>query len=143
MSKAEQVHDTCFFERVLCDTVIRTAPDSAALQALFECDSLGNVLISELSALQGNRVKVAPQVRVLKVVDKTGRVRRDLFIDVLCHADSLEQHVVYLREQLTAAQSTINQTKQEKQGMSDILKFGMLICLIVGFVVGLKVGVRC
>lgn len=40
------------------DTVIVTEPDTAALRALVECDSLGNLLIREVETLQGERAKV-------------------------------------------------------------------------------------
>lgn len=44
-------------ERVV-DTVVRTAPDSAVLRALFECDSLGNVRLAELHDAKGRMAEM-------------------------------------------------------------------------------------
>lgn len=45
------------------DTLIVTKPDTASLHALIECDSLGNLLIREIEALQGERAKVNTGVK--------------------------------------------------------------------------------
>lgn len=45
------------------DTVIVTRPDTASLHALIECDSLGNLLVREIEALQGERAKVNTGVK--------------------------------------------------------------------------------
>jgi hypothetical protein len=45
------------------DTVIVTQPDTASLHALIECDSLGNILVHEIEALQGERAKVNAAVK--------------------------------------------------------------------------------
>ncbi|MBE6339816.1 MAG: hypothetical protein E7069_03625 [Bacteroidales bacterium] len=45
------------------DTLIVTKPDTASLHALIECDSLGNLLVREIEALQGERAKVNTNVK--------------------------------------------------------------------------------
>ena len=109
---SNSTHDTCYYERLTVDTVVRFAADSALLRALFECDSAGNVLISELQTAQGQRVSVAPEIRY---VTTDGRVRRDLFLAVLAHADSLETQVYGFKERLSAAKTELKQAQQTPQ----------------------------
>lgn len=45
------------------DTLIVTKPDTASMRALIECDSLGNLLIREIEALQGEKAKVNTSVK--------------------------------------------------------------------------------
>ena len=113
---SNSTHDTCYYERLTVDTVVRFAADSALLRALFECDSAGNVLMSELQTAQGRRVSVAPEIRYVAAAD--GRVRRDLFLAVLAHADSLETQVYGFKERLSAAQTELKQAENrtERQG---------------------------
>lgn len=107
---SNSTHDTCYYERLTVDTVVRFAADSALLRALFECDSAGNVLMSELQTAQGQRVSVAPEIRY---VTTDGRVRRDLFLAVLAHADSLETQVYGFKERLSAAKTELKQSQNE------------------------------
>ena len=110
---SNSTHDTCYYERLTVDTVVRFEADSALLRALFECDSAGNVLISELQTAQGQRVSVAPEIRYVAAAD--GRVRRDLFLAVLAHADSLETQVYGFKERLSATQTELKQAQQTPQ----------------------------
>lgn len=115
-------HDTCYYERLTVDTVVRFEADSALLRALFECDSAGNVLMSELQTAQGQRVSVAPEIRYVAAAD--GRVRRDLFLAVLAHADSLETQVVGFKERLSAAKTELKQAQQTpRQGRRMVVLF--------------------
>lgn len=45
------------------DTLIVTKPDTASMRALIECDSLGNLLIREIEALQSEKAKVNTSVK--------------------------------------------------------------------------------
>lgn len=45
------------------DTLIVTQPDTASMRAFIECDSLGNLLVREIEALQGERAKVNAAVK--------------------------------------------------------------------------------
>ena len=45
------------------DTLIVTKPDTASMRALVECDSLGNLLVREIEALQGEEAKVNAGVK--------------------------------------------------------------------------------
>ena len=45
------------------DTLMVTKPDTASMRALVECDSLGNLLVREIEALQGEKAKVNAGVK--------------------------------------------------------------------------------
>lgn len=49
-------------ERVV-DTLVRTESDSAVLQALFACDSVGNVRLEELHDAKGRLAEMATELR--------------------------------------------------------------------------------
>jgi hypothetical protein len=55
----EYIRDSIYLK----DTVVFIEPDSASVEALLECDSLGNVRIVEISSLQGRIVKLETQLR--------------------------------------------------------------------------------
>jgi hypothetical protein len=50
----EYIRDSIYIK----DTVVSIEPDSSAVEALLECDSLGRVKIVEMSTLQGKLVKL-------------------------------------------------------------------------------------
>ena len=87
-------------ERVVTDTIVTIAPDSASIRALLECDSAGNVLIKELQEIQGKNVSLALQLKNLKGKPAT------LAID--CKQDSLEK-VIALKDE------TIKELSNNKQ----------------------------
>lgn len=62
------------------DTSIITQPDSASMQALLHCDSAYNVVIDELTTLQGERIKAASSAK------QTGG---GLILKLDCKEDSL------------------------------------------------------
>lgn len=47
----------------IVDTILRTVPDSAVLRALFECDSLGNVRLTELYDAKGKMAAMETQLK--------------------------------------------------------------------------------
>ena len=87
-------------ERIINDTIVTIAPDSASIKALLECDSAGNVLIMELEEVQGKNVSLALQLKNLKGKPAT------LAID--CKQDSLEK-VIALKDE------TIKEMSNNKQ----------------------------
>lgn len=95
--------------------MVRFAADSALLRALFECDSAGNVLMSELQTVQGQRVSVAPKFKYVVLKNDNGQVKRDVYLAVLAHADSLETQVYGFKERLSAAKTELKQAQQTPQ----------------------------
>ena len=89
-------------ERVINDTIVTIAPDSASIKALLECDSAGNVLIKELSEVQGKNVSLALALKNAKGKPAT------LAID--CKQDSLEK-VIALKDETIKELSSNKQTK--------------------------------
>ncbi len=55
----EYVRDSIYLK----DTVVSIKPDSSSVEALLECDSLGNVRIVEITSLQGEIVKLETQLK--------------------------------------------------------------------------------
>lgn len=91
--------DTMFVERRWVDTLIVTTPDSATLEALWECDSVGNVLLSKLATQQGRQVDIETQVRYVYVQDTAGKVRRKAYFSAMATVDSLQHRIKILEEQ--------------------------------------------
>ena len=89
-------------ERIINDTIVTIAPDSASIKALLECDSAGNVLIKELSEVQGKNVSLALALKNAKGKPAT------LAID--CKQDSLEK-VIALKDETIKELSSNKQTK--------------------------------
>ena len=89
-------------ERVINDTIVTIEPDSASIRALLECDSAGNVLIKELSEVQGKNVSLALALKNAKGKPAT------LAID--CKQDSLEK-VIALKDETIKELSSNKQTK--------------------------------
>ena len=81
-------------ERVVTktDTLIRTEPDSASIQALLICDSVGNVLVKELEEAQGKNVALQAQLK---------QTNKGTALVVDCKADSLQVLVDKYREELS------------------------------------------
>lgn len=70
------------------DTAIITKADSASLQALLYCDSAYNVVVDELTTLQGERIKTST---------KTQQTGKNVLLQVDCKEDSL-RNVVQLKD---------------------------------------------
>lgn len=85
------------------DTAIVTKADSASMQALLHCDSAYNVVVDELTALQGERIKADAHAR------QSGK---QLLLQMDCHEDSL-LHEIQLRD--SVIRSMQNQVVVEKE----------------------------
>lgn len=59
------------------DTVVSVKPDSSYVEALLECDSLGNVRLVELSGLQGEITKLETSLKnnKFKAIAKTDTIK--------------------------------------------------------------------
>ena len=88
-------------ERVVTDTIVTIAPDSASIKALLECDSAGNVLIRELEEVQGKNVSLALAL-------KNSKKGKSATLAVDCKQDSLEK-VIALKDE------TIKELSNNKQ----------------------------
>lgn len=67
------------------DTIITTQSDSASIRALLHCDSAYNVVIDELTTLQGTRIKTD-----VKTKNTTKTTTKGLQIEVDCKEDSMQ-----------------------------------------------------
>lgn len=88
-------------ERVVTDTIVTIAPDSASIKALLECDSAGNVLIKELQEAQGKNVKLQAQLK---------NTNKGTAIVIDCKQDSLER-VIALKDETIKELSNNKQTE--------------------------------
>lgn len=81
-------------ERVVTntDTIVRTEPDSASIQALLVCDSLGNVLVKELEEAQGKNVALQAHLK---------QTNKGTALVIDCKADSLQVLVDKYKEELS------------------------------------------
>lgn len=88
------------------DTTVVVPADSSAIFALLECDSLGNVLLKELTTLQGQRVT-------------QDLILRNNTLTVLAYADSvlvdLRYRLIYERKLQKAIQEFKASVKLEKK----------------------------
>ena len=66
------------------DTAIITKADSASIHALLKCDSAYNVVVGELTTMQGERIKASSNVQ------KQGK---DLLLSLDCKEDSLVNEI--------------------------------------------------
>lgn len=121
-----------YVDRCYVDTVLKVEADTASLHALMECDSLGNVLMSELTTLQGQRVSVAPQIVYRTIKDENG-IRRAAYMSVVALADSLQQQVSVLEEQTRKERSVSEDKKIETE--NPFLKY------LWGFIFGVMVSI--
>ena len=85
------------------DTVIVTKPDSAAIRALFECDSLNNVVLRELETAQGERIK--PNINIQHNEDGSANVQFD------CKEDSLRHEITLLNKIIEENTKTVQTTE--------------------------------
>lgn len=129
--------DSVVVERRLIDTVVVTAPDAATLNALWECDSLGNVLMAEIDLMQGERLNIKPSVKYVYVEDNSGVVRRKAYFSMMAQVDSV---CTLLRIQ----EETITKLKRENKTLSKNVQrdnnvvyiiFGGLLLFIVAWCV--------
>lgn len=81
-------------ERVVTntDTLVRTEPDSASIQALLICDSVGNVLVKELEEAQGKNLALQAKLK---------QTNKGTALVIDCKADSLQVLVDKYKEELS------------------------------------------
>ncbi len=113
------------YVEVLRDTIIQIPPDSSALVALFECDSLNRVVLKELSELQGARSFVNTRL-------KSSEDKMYVYVDCVC--DSLDIYMQYKERYYT---HTTNETELTKEVTQETNKPVKKNWFIAGSIVGL------
>lgn len=125
--------DSIVIERREVDTVVVIGADSSLLTSLWECDSLGNILMTELETLQGERSHINAQVQYVNVIDSTGTVRRKAYLSIVAVADSLRRRVRILEEYIHQKhQETVT---KEKTKHHSIVPYVALICVMAILIV--------
>lgn len=123
--------DSIVIERTLLDTVVITAPDAATLDALWECDSLGNVLMTEINTLQGERLNIRPTIKYVNVPNEKGQIRRKAYFSVLAQVDSLQHVIKVYKEKITRLQRSLEKEQVSKEKDFEFCDNILLITIIV------------
>lgn len=108
------------------DTTIITEPDSASIAALLHCDSAYNVVVEELSTLNGKRLQMALNAQ------KQGN--GDVVLHVDCKEDSLMQ-VIHWQDSIIKSHTTQNIIKEVVPPFykgSTIALWVLIACTILG-----------
>lgn len=105
--------DSVVVERCVIDTLIVIEQDSATLRSLWECDSLGNVLMTQLATANGERTSIEPSVRYIWVKDKDGGIHRTAYFDVLARSDSLTRLVQSQSTRISMLTKSNEKARQE------------------------------
>ncbi len=111
------------------DTVVYTRPDSASSIALLKCDSVGNVLLSQITGLKTGRSSTA-SIRV-----------KDNFIFLDCKVDSMAVYLAKHREfkSVTDTSATIVTVYKDKpKGKLEAFVDNLLIVL-AGIALGIGI----
>lgn len=128
------ITDSVIIERRHIDTLVVTAPDAATLDALWECDSLGNVLMAEIDMLQGERLKIKPNIKYVYVTDEQGQVRRKAYMSVLAQMDSV-CHLLNISEEkitkLTKENNNLEKKIEKKNAFNYVIIAFILILLLI------------
>lgn len=113
------------------DTTIFTPADSSSLIALFECDSLNNVILKELTQLQGQRSSMSVS---------TKPIGKQLQIQADCICDSLSIYMQYkdrYLEKNTKETEVVNTESTKKCKLFNAFLWGFgsaLLSLLVGLI---------
>ena len=104
-------------DRETLDSLIGVAADQARMQLALQCDSLGNIYISQINTLNGERTQLQIALRAaqdaLSAQDSTSQPPdtqkpakpQIIYLDVDCNSDSLQLLVTKLRERITTIES--------------------------------------
>lgn len=140
-------------EREQVDSLIKVAADQARAQVALECDSIGNIHIRELNALQGERTRLDVALRAaLEAADsakaaqpgKQNQPAKPVFyLDLDCKADSLQILVTKLREYIKEIESTNHTETVVQEVVPNYYKrtstgFWILLAILV-LIVGWKI----
>ena len=117
-----QTSQTIRTEReIIRDTNIVVLPDSATINALFECDSLNRVVMTENERIKGERI--TPDIKTQSNPDGSMQV------DFSCHEDSLTLELQLRDKIISELQATIQTLEVEKHlGKWDSF------CIVCGYI---------
>ena len=113
------------------DTTIVTEADSASAMALLECDSAYNVVVKELSVMQGERIK--PSVTTKNYNNNyNNNYNKGLQIAFDCKEDSLMQVIAWQDSVIrtTTKQTIVKVEKQKDFVWYTGIAFIVIICLV-------------
>lgn len=114
------------------DTVITTQADSASIRALLHCDSAYNVVIDELTTLQGTRIKA--DVKTQGVSNRvSNRVSNALQIDLNCKEDSM-RIVCHMKDSIISdltQQVKVLSVPRERSGYDRFTSWGFWIFVVL------------
>lgn len=101
------------------DTAVVFVPDSSSVQALLECDSTNEVILSELHSRSGERI-------VPKVVFKDRVLRVD------CKEDSLRE-VIHIQDSIISTRESVVETQyiRRRNGYDKFVSCGFWILVVV------------
>lgn len=117
-----QTQETVRTEReVIRDTDIIVLPDSAAIHALFECDSLNRVVMNENERIKGERI--TPDIKTKPNPDGSMQV------DFTCHEDSLKLEIELRDKIIEELHNTIQTLEVEKH-----LNKWDSFCIVCGYI---------
>lgn len=113
------------------DTTIVTKADSASAMALLECDSAYNVVVKELSVMQGERIKPSVKTQGVSNVVSNG-VSNQLLLEFDCKEDSLMQVIAWQDSVIrtTTTQTIVKVEKQKDFFWYTGIAFIVIICLV-------------
>lgn len=120
------------------DTAIVTAADSASVRALLHCDSAYNVVVDELTALQGGRIKA--DVQVAPLTNETSKTQPTKTLLITCKEDSLRT-IIHMQDSIISDLTQQSQTvyvPRERNGYDKFVSgwfwvTAILLLLIVAF----------
>ena len=118
------------------DTTIIIQPDSASVMALFECDSMNNVIVKQLQNNNGERI----ETQIIYVPTNNG----GLSLKVDCKEDSL-QKIIQWQDSLITIKTTTTTTEyvRRRNGYDKFVSCGFWILLSAMLVyVALKIYFR-
>jgi hypothetical protein len=120
--------DSIYVEKHITDTIVKFEADSASMEALLACDSLGNVYIKELSQSQGNFLTLQAYLKNNKFIAKAKH-------------DTIIKHVPGVKEVIYITKKTeVTKTVEKKgflyySGISAISILGLVLLFkIIGLV---------
>ena len=120
------------------DTTIITEADSASVRALLHCDSAYNVVVDELTALQGGRIKA--DVQVAHLINETSKTQPTKTLLITCKEDSLRT-IIHMQDSIISDLTQQSQTvyvPRERNGYDRFVSgwfwvTAILLLLIVAF----------
>lgn len=108
-------------QTIIRDTNIIIQPDSAAIRALFQCDSLNRVVLKSLEQKQGERIK--PNCKT------TANTDGSVSVDFSCNEDSLMLEI-QLRDKIIQEKQNTVQTIQVEKHLNKWDAF----CIVCGYI---------